>query len=388
MLIAPVDLCVEQKGKAQGMEVKDKEQVEDLEDVVEGQSAYSHEEAQPDNIPPDTRVKVIINPASGKKGGITTNAAGPDDVRRLLEDNGIQADIIETEYAGHATKLAQDARKEGYNIVIACGGDGTVGEAAMGLIGSDVTLGILPLGSANNVARMMHVPFDLPEAAKLLRLGEIRNVDVGRCNGHYFLETAGVGLDAALFPILNQVDKGEFVRLIDVFRTFFKFRPRHVTLVLDRRAVRVKALVVLVANGPYWGYSVPLAPDAKVDDRKFDVVVFRNFSKTAFVRHVLAALMGRGRDPDPQNPHGRNRTIRHPDVRTYTAKRVQVLTSRRRPWPVHADAQPRGHTPARIDVVPGALRVITGPGEHVTTTPSKGTPKGEAPKHRLRQKKT
>lgn len=371
----------------QDTKAKDREQAEDIEDIkdiVEGQSAYSLEEARPDNIPPGTKVKVIINPASGKKGGITTNAAGADDVRRLLEEIGIQADIAETEYAGHATKLAKDAKKEGYTIVVACGGDGTVGEAAIGLIGSDVALGILPLGSANNVARMMHVPFDLTEAAKLLRLGEIRNVDVGRCNGKYFLETAGVGLDAALFPILNQVDKGQYVRLLDVVRTFFRFRPRHVTLILDRRAVRVKALVVLVANGPYWGYSVPLAPDAKVDDGKFDVVVFRNFSKSAFIRHVLAALLGRGADPDPRNPHGRNRSVPHPDIRTYTAKRVQVLTSRRRPWPVHADAQPRGHTPARIDVVPSALRVITGPGEHVTTTPSKGKPKGESPEHRLK----
>jgi diacylglycerol kinase (ATP) len=352
---------------------------------LEGQSAYTGEDAQPDNIPPGTKVKVIINPASGKKGGITTNAAGPDDVRRLLEDNGIHADIAETEYAGHATELARAAIKDGYKIVIACGGDGTVGEVALGLIKSKVTLGILPLGSANNVARMMHVPFDLGEAANLLRLGEIRRVDVGRCNGRYFLETAGVGLDAALFPILNKVDKGEYNRVFEVIRTFFRFRPRHVTIVLDHRAVRMKALVVLVANGPYWGYSVPLAPDAKVDDKWFDVVVFRNFSKSAFVRHVLAALLHRGEPLDPGNPHGRTRPVFHPDIRTYRAKKVEVLTSRRRRWPVHADAQPRGYTPARIEVVPGALRVITGPGEHVTTPPSKGTTKGEPPKHRLRE---
>ncbi|HUP27195.1 MAG TPA: diacylglycerol kinase family protein [Chloroflexia bacterium] len=357
-------------------------QQKDLSAVVEGQSAYTPEEAQPDNIPPGTRIKVIVNPASGKKGGITTNAAGPEEVSRLLLDNGIEADLVETEYAGHATDLAKAAKEEGYQIVIACGGDGTVGEVAMGLIGADVTLGILPLGSANNVARMMHVPFDLGEAAKLLRLGEVRKVDIGRCNGEYFLETAGVGLDAALFPILNQVDKGEYVRLLDVVRTFFRFRPRHVTLVLDRRAVRVKALVVLVANGPYWGYSVPLAPDAKVDDGLFDVVVFRNFSKSAFVRHVIGSLLGRD---FPHKGAGAARPVQNPDIRTYKAKRVRVLTSGRRPLPVHADAQPRGRTPATIELVKGALRVITGPGEHVTNTSSKGTPKGEPPKHRLEE---
>ena len=164
-----------------------------------------------DNFPVGTRVKVIVNPASGKKAGFfTTNTAGLPDVQAVLEANGIEADIVETEHPGHATELARQAIKEGYEIIIACGGDGTVGETAKALIGNKkVTLGILPLGSANNVARMMNVPFDLAEAGKLLRTGKIIKSDVGRCNGEYFFETAGVGLDAALFPILNKVDKGE-----------------------------------------------------------------------------------------------------------------------------------------------------------------------------------
>lgn len=366
-------------------------------DPLEGQEAYTPEEVR-DNIPPGTKVMVIINPASGKKGGITTNASGVDDVRRVLEANGIQADFRETEYPKHATELAKEALKQRYEVVIACGGDGTVGEVATSLIGRNITLGILPLGSANNVARMMHVPFDLEEAAKVLRLGEIKKVDAGRANGTYFLETAGVGLDAALFPILNQVDKGEYVRLFDVLRTFFRFRPRSVTVVLDGKAVRMKALVVLVANGPYWGYSVPLAPDALVDDRHFDVVIFRNFSKWSFVRHVLRATLHRA-DPRRLRAHSRHdkngraitagtpgvKTTGQPDVRVFRARKVQVLTSGRRPWPVHADALPRGFTPAQIDLIPGALRVITGPGEHVTDPASKGTPKGTPPEHRLKE---
>jgi diacylglycerol kinase (ATP) len=351
--------------------------------LLKGQDAYSPIEAH-DNIPPGTKVKVIINPASGKKGGITTNAAGTDEVRRVLEANGIHADIVETEYANHATELAKAAIKDGYRIVIACGGDGTVGETAESLIGSKVTLGILPLGSANNVARMMHVPFDLEEAAKLLRLGEIRNVDVGRCNGSYFLETAGAGLDAAIFPLLNRVDKGEYTRLIDVIRTFLKFRPRRLKLVLDRRVIRARALVVLVANGPYWGYSVPLAPDAKVDDGRLDVVVFRNVSKFSFVKHILGSLLRRDTRRDPNDPKPSHHFPYHPNIKTYRARRVRIMTRSRRVWPVHADAKPRGRTPALIQVVPGALSVITGPGEHVTTPPSTGTPKGKPPKHRLR----
>src|SRR5947209_3926188 len=92
---------------------------------VEGQSAYTPEEAR-DNISPGKRVKVIVNPTSGKKGGIiTTNAAGVEEVRRILEANGIEADLEETEYPKHAMTLAKAAIKANYDIVVACGGDGT-----------------------------------------------------------------------------------------------------------------------------------------------------------------------------------------------------------------------------------------------------------------------
>ncbi|MGA7733314.1 MAG: diacylglycerol kinase family protein [Chloroflexia bacterium] len=321
-----------------------------------------HVQPEIDNIPPGTRVRVIINPMSGKKGGFTTNSAGLDEVRAALEANGIEAEICETEHPGHATELAEAAVREGCQIVIACGGDGTVAETAKGLIGKKTaTLGILPLGSANNVARMTGVPFDLAEAARNLRTGKIKAIDVGKCNGEYFLETAGIGLDAALFPILNKVDTGEYIRLWDAVTTLFKFRKRSVTLVLDKRAVRVKALVVLVANGPYWGYSLPLAPDARIDDGRFEVVVFRNFSKTDFIRHVLAAVFHRGQTRDSKGQA--LAYTHHPKLRTYKARRVQILThGRRKPWPVHADAIPRGHTPATINLIPAALRVITGGG--------------------------
>ena len=325
-----------------------------LQPAIEG-SASSTEEVR-DNIPPGTRVKVIVNPTSGKKLAIvTTNSAGTPEVQAVLDANGIEAEIVETQYPGHATEIARQAARDGYDVVIACGGDGTVGEAAKGLIGNKKTaLGILPVGSANNIARMMNVPFDLSEAGKLLRTGRIIQADVGRCNGEYFFETAGIGLDAALFPILNKVDKGDYVHLWEAIRTLFRFRKRSVTLVLDKRAIRMKALVVLVANGPYWGYSVPLAPDAIVDDHKFDVVVFRQFSKTDFMRHIVASLLHRDFQPE-LNP-----SRSHPKLRTFTARRVRVYVSNRRPWPVHADAQPRGTTPAVIDIVPGALRVIGG----------------------------
>jgi diacylglycerol kinase (ATP) len=316
---------------------------------------------------PRKRVKVIVNPTAGKKGGITTNATGLDDVVAALQQAGIQADVFETRGPEDGTVLAMEAADEGYDMVVSCGGDGTTDDVAAGLIGTDTVLGIIPLGSANNVARMLHIPFDLEGAVRLLQEGEVRCIDVGRIGKQrrVFLETAGVGMDAELFPLLNLVDKGAYGTLFDVLRTFYRARPRRMTLYLDGRRVRVRALMVLVANGPYWGYSIPLAPDAKVNDHTFDVIVFQNFSKWDFVRHILSAFFGRGKAVDPQTGQTINRRVYNTKQRYFRARRVHI-TSRHR-IPVHGDARLVTQTPVTIRVQPNALNVVVGRGEHVTT---------------------
>ncbi|HUS14712.1 MAG TPA: diacylglycerol kinase family protein [Chloroflexia bacterium] len=317
---------------------------------------------------PRARVKVIANPTAGKKGGITTNAAGPADVAQALEALGIKADLFETQGPEDGTILAMQALDEGYDMVVSCGGDGTTDDVSAGLIGTAMIMGIVPLGSANNVARMLHVPFDIEGAVRLLRDGEVRCIDVGRIGGpegHVFLETAGVGMDAELFPLLNQLDRGAYLTLIEVLRTFFRARPHRMNLWLDGRLISVKALMVLVANGPYWGYSIPLAPDAKVNDHRFDIIVFENFSKWEFMRHIIAAFLGRGKAVDAETGETRNRRVYHPKLRYYQAAEVRI-TSRRR-LPVHGDARLVTHTPTTIQVDAGALNVVVGKGEHVTT---------------------
>ena len=313
---------------------------------------------------PAARVKVIVNPVSGHKAGITTNAAGRAEVQAALDATGIRADVFETQAPEDGTVLALEGLDEHYDLVVACGGDGTVDDVAAALIDTPQILGIVPLGSANNVARMLHVPFDLEGAVRLLCEGEVHCIDVGRVGDRIFLETAGVGLDAALFPLLNQLDHGAYFTLLEAARTFLRWRPVRMSLWLDGRRLRVRATMVLVANGPYWGYSVPLAPDAKVNDHRLDVLVFENFSKWDLVRHVVASFLGRGQARDPATGQAINRRVYHPRVRTYQA-RVVKITSRRR-LPVHGDARPVGHTPITISIKTNALNVITGRGEHVT----------------------
>src|SRR5262245_51850761 len=117
----------------------------------------------------DMRACLIVNPNAGRKAGLTTNAFGVDDARALLERHGIEAEIWETQRPGHATELARKAAADGYQRVIAAGGDGTVEEVAEGLVGTDVELGVLPLGSIMNIARMLGIPRDLDAAARVIK---------------------------------------------------------------------------------------------------------------------------------------------------------------------------------------------------------------------------
>src|SRR6187455_426129 len=109
------------------------------------------------NVTP-LRTCLIINPTAGKKAGLTTNASGLEDILALLERHEIDADVLPTEHAGHGTELARQAVNDGYELVIAAGGDGTVAEVAEGLVASNAVLGVLPLGSVMNVARMLGLP--------------------------------------------------------------------------------------------------------------------------------------------------------------------------------------------------------------------------------------
>ena len=296
----------------------------------------------------ERRACLIVNPNAGKKAGLTTNAFGPDDARSLLERHGIDAEIWETERPGHATELAQKAAAERYDLVIAAGGDGTVEEVAEGLIGSAVELGILPLGSIMNIARMLGIPRDLEAAAQVIKERRVARIDVGRAKtqarSEHFVEAAGVGIDAGLFAYFNQIDGGNWRSLLPLIRFMWRYRPRRISLMVDGRRVRFNAMMVTVANGPYVGAALAVAPDARLDDHRLDVKVFTRFGKFELIRHMLAIAGGR--------------RAYNPKVRTFRARSVQIVPDR--PMMVHGDSRPLGTTPARFDVVPASLSVIVG----------------------------
>jgi YegS/Rv2252/BmrU family lipid kinase len=246
--------------------------------------------------------------------------------------------------------LARQAAQDGCKLVIAAGGDGTVAEAAEGLVSSETALGILPLGSIMNMARALCIPRDLGAAARLIAEGRILAMDVGRVSDHVFLEAGGVGLAAGLFGYFKRLDQGPGSNW-GVLRAMVRFvrqmRSPRMVVVADGQRFDVAAPQVTVSNGPYVGAAYVLAPGARLDDGFLDVVIFRDMGVARVLLHMLRVAGGRPLPP----PSG---------AQYLRARWVEVSVRRKRPAPVHADGDVVGITPTRFEVVPAALRVIVG----------------------------
>jgi diacylglycerol kinase (ATP) len=295
---------------------------------------------------------LIFNPHAGQKLGIDTNAGSAADVQSALRTEGIPFEAWPTEHAGHATDLARRAVEAGHQLVVAAGGDGTVNEIALGLANTQTVLGLMPLGSVMNVARTLWVPRDLPLAARTLAEGKVLAMDMGRAGERFFLEAAGVGLDAGLFGYLDRLESGG--ARVGVLRAAVRFLRQlgspMVTVEYEGGRIESRAPMVSVANGPYVGAAYAIAPAARIDDGLLEVVVFRRTSIARVLLHLALVAGGRPLPPPPQ-------------ARTLRVGRVRVSKRRGRPLPVHADGDPIGVTPVEMQVAPAALRVIVGPPE-------------------------
>jgi diacylglycerol kinase (ATP) len=294
-------------------------------------------------LPTEPTLRVIYNPHSGMKSGISTNAFAEDDLRMLMNRHGIGNEIVVTNTKDEATLVARDAVSRNYDAVIAVGGDGTAGVIARELIGTRTALGIIPSGSIMNIGRMLGIPREPEAAVAIIADGHVATVDVGEVRGHIFFEAASVGLNAPVFQAAQRFDAGQRRSVLEAIWIAMRYRPARMTIKFDDSTVVTRALIVTVANCAYTGIGFTVAPLARLDDGMFDVSVFRRFSRTGLLLHFARIAFGR-----------RNYS---PKVSTYRSSRVQVDSVR--PLPCRADSHDLGTTPVTFTCLPGRLRVIT-----------------------------
>jgi YegS/Rv2252/BmrU family lipid kinase len=220
---------------------------------------------------------VIINPISGTGGRPEVARRRAEMAARWTAERGIDADIVVTERPGHARDLARAAVGRGADLVVAWGGDGTMNEVASQLAFTDVALGMMPSGSGNGLARELGLPLD-PSAALEVAFGSSeRVIDAGELDGHLFFNVAGIGLDARVahrFAQNGLVRRG-FARYLEIaLLELFAYRPDEHTLTFDDgETLRERTLLIAIANGRQYGNNARIAPHARVDDGRLDVVV-------------------------------------------------------------------------------------------------------------------
>ena len=289
---------------------------------------------------------VLWNPNAGGKVARNVRAPSEDDLRAVLDAHGIDARIVATESEEHAVASVHEAIAAGEKTIIAAGGDGTIELIATQLLGKlDVALGILPLGSVMNFARMVGVPRDLEQAAEIIAARRTRLIDVGEANGTTFYETASVGLNAALFGMAAHFEDGDYGSPIKALAIAFRYRPARMTVELDSETVSTRALMVAVSNGGYMGVAMNIAPDARLDDGRFDVRVYRHYSKLELLRHLAAIAFGRR----AYSPH----------FSAYRSANVKITSSSA--LPTRADSSDLGTTPLECVCRHAVLSVIVGP---------------------------
>ena len=299
-------------------------------------------------------ILLLVNPVAGGKPG-----SGPglhDDVERLvpaalqaaLAERGLEVRIHELAAGDDAGALARDAADGGGDVVVA-GGDGTVSGVATALVGhADATLGILAMGSFNNMARGFGIPVTLDEALDVIGAGNASRVDAGWVvregdEGRPFFEAAGVGVDAVGFLAIEIAGRRGWWRAARALLRGLRLRRTPMRITLDDVAYRTGSPAVTVSNGPYHGAGFVVSAEADPTDGILDVAVFHGMTRLDVIRHFLSVARRKGRH--------------EPRIGQYRAQRVEIV-GLRRALPAHADGESIGVTPVVFEVRPKALRVF------------------------------
>ena len=228
---------------------------------------------------------VIINPAAGpaRRGAPAERVAI---ATRILERARLPYRVQLTERPNHAYDLAGAAVEEGATLVIAWGGDGTINEVAQALVFTGASLGLVPGGSGNGLARELKIPFDPERAIERALAPSERRLDVGEISGRMFFNVAGIGLDAKVaFDVAAfRNPRGLRPYVMASARELVSYFPCEYAIDSDAGSLRASALVVAVANSRQYGYAALVAPLAVMDDGLLDVVVIEGRS---FVGNVV-----------------------------------------------------------------------------------------------------
>ena len=245
----------------------------------------------PGTIDRFSNIRFIVNPSAGNRRGDPEAT-----IRKVLHGTGVVFEVFQTEYKGHGTELAQKAADEGVDLVVAVGGDGTINEVGRGLLGRETTLGLLPLGSGNALARALGISLNLEQACSALLQAVVRQMDVGKIGDAIFFSTAGVGLDAEVSWRFNRRPKGPrgFIPYaILTLGAFWEYKPEEVRITLEEGAqLKISPTILTIANTSQFGNGAIISPGARPDDGLLDLCIIGGTGILRTLWHIRRLFTG------------------------------------------------------------------------------------------------
>ncbi|MBW4634485.1 MAG: lipid kinase [Iphinoe sp. HA4291-MV1] len=267
----------------------------------------------------------------------------PEAIRCLKQ---LDFDLIEeyTEQPQHLYEVIKRHQHE-VSLVIVGGGDGTLNAVVDALVETQLPVGIIPLGTANDLARTLGIPNSLPEACQIIASGEIRRIDLGCVNGKHFFNVASLGLSVKITQRLTKKAKrrwGILAYAITALQVIWESRPFSAEISINGTSIPVKTVQIAVGNGRYYGGGMAVVHDATIDDQRLDLY-------SVEIKHWWQII--------PLLPAMRKgRHIFSPSVRTINGQEIEIHT--RKPRPINTDGEITTYTPAQFHVIPNALAVL------------------------------
>ena len=291
---------------------------------------------------PGTRALIVFNPTAGQAESLSHELEA---CRDILRSAGWLVELTPTTQQGDGTRIAREAAADGYDVVIAAGGDGTINEVINGLANTSTALGTLPIGTVNVWARELGMPLQPRAAAETLLAARIRPIDLGQIGGRYFLLMAGIGFDAAVVGEVRSHEKrrlGIFAYALRAFELALRFRGTRVRLRIDGRTLRRRTILIVLGNSQLYGGIMKITARASIDDGLLDVCLIQGNSLIEAPRRIASILL--------------QRLALDPKIEYYRARSITIKSRER--LPVQVDGDHAGFTPITCEAAPGALMAL------------------------------
>ena len=303
-----------------------------------------------------TRAAVVVNPASANG---TTGKRWPE-IAASFKQEGLSFVHSFTESQGHATEITRRYLKEGYDLIISVGGDGTANEVTSGffadgeLVRKTAAVGIISTGTGRDLGRTIGVPTDAAEAIRHILKSPLRPVDVGKITYvdslgeqavRYFINVAGLGLDGDTVARVNRTSKalGGFVSFLwGTVITLLLYKNQNMRIIVDGEQICDEPItIIVVGNGCYFGGGMCIAPNAVIDDGLFDIIILRNLSKLDLLINL------------PRVYNGSH--LSHPRITSLQGKKITVTSGGIAL--IDLDGEQPGRAPVEIELLPRILNL-------------------------------